>query len=148
PGTTAARARRRPRRGRRPARPGSVRPQDLRRQHACAGGLRWSRATLADRLGAPGSPGSSGHVDQRAGELELAGELAPALQGEIESCQADNRLVELVLAEVPGLLVQLLHVVAVSLQALGRGSRRDTLRVEPSAVADASHVRRYETRHA
>src|SRR5439155_5889267 len=59
--------------------------------------------------------GPAGDIRERPRELELSGQFAAALQREVEFREADDCFVELLLAEVARLLVDLLDVVAVPL---------------------------------
>ena len=69
-------------------------------------------------------------VYERASELQLARKLAAALQREVEPRQPDHRVAELLFAEVPPLLVELLDVEAVALQAVGARRRGNAFGVQ------------------
>ena len=105
-------------------------------------------ALRAPRLGARLAAGCGGgrDVEERALELEIACQAAPALQRGVELGDPDDRVPELLHAEVPRLPEELLHVERAPLQPTRRLPRGDPLRRERLALAHARDVAR-ELRH-
>ena len=93
---------------------------------------------LDRRVDWPPAAARARDVEERALELEVACEAAPALQRGVELGDPDDRVPQLLHAEVARLPEELLHVVRAALQPPRRLPRRDALGRERLALAHAA----------
>src|SRR5436309_2938961 len=105
--------------------------------------------TFTRRLNAAVAEGDQDRIAaERPGELELPRQLAAPFEGHVEPREANDRVGELVGAEVPRLLVELLDIEAVPLQLFGCRPGGDARGRELLAIQDPADVHGQQAAHA